>query len=262
MESISSFLESIRLLGQRTGELHISLVSLPQDQDFASVPFTLQEQRYMYQSMYSMIGEVFRTLAKNFKNIPESSQAKAQKMIGLESKIQEFLKVLLKERFLSSRIRCHGDFHLGQVLCTGKDFVFIDFEGEPTRSLSTRRLKQSPLKDVAGMLRSFHYAIRTGLHKFLSRELAPEIAPMAVQWANSWYHWVCAAFLRSYLDATRDIPAIPKEGTPEFEILLNVFILEKSIYELNYELNLRPDWVDVPLDGILEIMDRKIKNGK
>jgi maltose alpha-D-glucosyltransferase / alpha-amylase len=262
-EAISTYLESVRLLGQRTGELHISLISAAKDQDFAPVPFTLQEQRYMYQSMYSTIGEVFRTLIKNFKNIPESSQAKAQKMISLESEIQEFLKALLKQRFSSSRIRCHGDLHLGQVLCAGKDFVFIDFEGEPTRSLSTRRLKQSPLKDVAGMLRSFHYASRTGLHQFLSRaELSPEIAPRAEQWANGWYKGVYAAFLRSYLDTTKDIPVFPKGGTPEFEILLNIFMLDKSIYELNYELNVRPDWVEIPLDGILEIMDRKNKNGK
>jgi maltose alpha-D-glucosyltransferase/alpha-amylase len=238
--------------------LHISLSSVSQDPDFVPVAFTLQEQRYMYQSMYSTIGEVFRTFIKNFKNIPESSQTKAQKMLSLESKIQEFLKVLLKRRFSSARIRCHGDYHLGQVLCTGKDFVFLDFEGEPTRSLSSRRLKQSPLKDVAGMLRSFHYAIRTGLNKFLSRELpSAEISPAAHQWASFWYQWVSATFLKSYLETTKDIPSFAKGGTQEFETLLNIFLLEKAIYELNYELNDRPDWVDIPLDGILEIMERK-----
>ncbi len=256
MESIGTYLESIRLLGQRTAQLHIALATVGQDPDFSPVSFTLQEQRYMYQSIRSTVGEVFRTFIKNFKNIPESSRAKAQKMLSLESNIQDFLKVLIRQRFFSARIRCHGDFHLGQVLCTGKDFVFIDFEGEPTRSLSTRRLKQSPLKDVAGMLRSFHYASRTGLQKFLSREQpVPEIAPLANQWSNFWYHWVCIVFLRSYLDGTKDIPTFTKSGSWEFEVLLNVFILEKAIYELNYELNDRPDWVDIPLDGILDIMD-------
>jgi len=261
MESIGAYLESVRVLGQRTAQLHLALISVAQDPDFAPVAFTLQEQRYLYQSMYSSIGEVFRTFIKNFKNIPENSQAKAQKMLSLESKIQGFLKVLLKQRFLSARIRCHGDFHLGQVLCTGKDFVFIDFEGEPARSLATRRLKQSPLKDVAGMLRSFHYAARTGLHKFIARELSShEISAAADQWSQFWYHWVCTAFLKSYLETTGDIPLFAKKGAAEFEVLLNIFMLEKSIYELNYELNNRPEWVDIPLDGILEIMERKIEN--
>jgi len=251
-QAIGAYLESVRLLGQRTGELHLSLASIGQDADFAPAPFTLQEQRYMYQSMYSMIGEVFRTFIKNFKNIPENAQAKAQQLLSLESKIQEFLKVLLKQRFSSARIRCHGDFHLGQALCRDKDFVFIDFEGEPTRSLSARRLKQSPLKDVAGMLRSFHYAICRGLHKFLSQGQG---LPEASSWAKFWYHWVSVSFLKSYLETTKDFGSFVKAGTPEFETLLNIFMLEKSFYELNYELNNRPLWVDIPLDGILEIME-------
>ncbi len=257
MESIGAYLESVRLLGQRTGELHKALICIDQDPDFAPVPFTLQEQRDMYQSMYSMVGEVFRTFIKNFKNIPEISKPKAQALLGLEPTIQEFLKVLLRRRFSSARIRCHGDFHLGQVLCTGKDFVFIDFEGEPTRSLASRRLKQSPLKDVAGMLRSFDYAIRTGLSKFLSRESSsPEIVPAADQWVKFWYYWVCVIYLKSYLGSTKDVPVFAKKGSAEFEILLIVFVLEKAIYELNYELNDRPQLVGIPLDGILRIMER------
>jgi maltose alpha-D-glucosyltransferase/alpha-amylase len=258
-EALGAYLESIRLLGCRTGELHIALASSDQDQEFAPVPFTPQEQRYLYQSLYSAVGQFFRMFAKNLKNIPEASQAKAQKVIELEGAIREFIKIILEEKLSSARIRCHGDFHLGQVLYTGKDYVFIDFEGEPTRSLSSRRLKQSPLKDVAGMVRSFHYASRMGLQKFLSRELFSheiQIAPAANQWADLWYHWVSAAFLKSYLEKTKDVPQFAKEGR-EFETLLNIFTLEKSIYELSYELNNRPEWIGIPLDGILEVMERK-----
>jgi maltose alpha-D-glucosyltransferase/alpha-amylase len=173
------------------------------------------------------------------------------------------LKVLLTKRFTSTRIRCHGDYHLGQILCTGKDFIFIDFEGEPSRSLSTRRLKQSPLKDVAGMLRSFHYAIRTGLQKFLARELpSPDIAPLANQWAEIWYKLTSEIFLQAYIERTKDIQSFPKPGE-EFNTLLNIFMLEKAIYELNYELNHRPEWVHIPLDGILKIMAQKeVGDGK
>ncbi|MDE2027654.1 MAG: putative maltokinase, partial [Candidatus Omnitrophica bacterium] len=254
MDAMGPYMESIRLLGQRTAELHAALISYGEDQDFAPAPFTFQEQRYMYQSMYSAFGQVFRTLARSLRNIPDKARLKAQQVLTLEAKIQEFLKILLKQKFTSARIRCHGDYHLGQVLYTGKDFVFIDFEGEPTRPLSTRRLKQSPLKDVAGMMRSFHYAARSGVHKFH----APGSETANVDhWARFWYHWVSATFLTSYLKAIKGRPLFAQPGE-ELTILLNIFMLEKSIYELNYELNNRLEWVDIPLDGILDIME---KNG-
>ena len=185
-----------------------------------------------------------------------SSRSKAQKLLGLEAKIREYLKVLLGKRFESSRIRCHGDMHLGQALYTGKDFIFIDFEGEPTRSLSARRLKQSPLKDVAGMLRSFHYASRMGLQKFLARESNNgDITAQANQWAQFWYHWVCVAYLKSYMNTIKGIPLFPKPGN-EFKTLLNIFLLDKSVYELNYELNHRMEWLYIPLEGVLDITEK------
>jgi maltose alpha-D-glucosyltransferase/alpha-amylase len=254
IKDLGAYLEAVRLLGQRTGELHLALSSFDKDPDFTPVTFTWQEQRYMYQSMYSNCGEFFRTFTNHFRNIPESVQPKAKRLMSMESKIQESLKVLLKQRFRSVRIRCHGDYHLGQVLCTGKDFVFIDFEGEPARSLSTRRLKQSPLKDVAGMLCSFHYAIRVGSQQLLAQGHNPADL---ISWTKFWYKSVSSTFLKSYLEATKGNPLFVKEGSQELDTLLNIFVLEKSIYELNYELNNRPAWVDIPLDVILEMLESK-----
>jgi maltose alpha-D-glucosyltransferase/alpha-amylase len=148
------------------------------------------------------------------------------------------------------RIRIHGDYHLGQVLYTGKDFVIIDFEGEPARSLTERRLKRSPLRDVAGMLRSFHYAAHHAIFARLSR---PEDLPAMEQWAAFWQLWVSTGFLQSYLEVAGQGGFLPWEEE-QFQVLLDAFCLEKAMYELGYELNNRPEWVKLPIQGILQLV--------
>jgi maltose alpha-D-glucosyltransferase/alpha-amylase len=151
------------------------------------------------------------------------------------------------------RIRCHGDYHLGQVLYTGRDFIIIDFEGEPARSLGVRRMKGSPLQDVAGMLRSFHYAAFAALLGQVS-SIRPEDYPALVPWAQFWYGWVGSTFLRAYLEVAGHSKVLPTN--PEhLHILLDAYLLEKAFYELTYELNSRPDWVPVPLQGMLQLLE-------
>ncbi len=153
------------------------------------------------------------------------------------------------------RIRCHGDYHLGQVIYTGKDFIIIDFEGEPQRSLSERRVKRSPLRDAAGMLCSFRYAVRAGLLAQLSRGIIkPEMVPAAENWARFWRAWVSAAFLKSYTESIAAVPVFAHSGK-EFDFLLRISMLEKVIGELSYELNNRPDWAGIPLRSILEFTE-------
>ena len=151
------------------------------------------------------------------------------------------------------RIRCHGDYHLGQVLFTGSDFVIIDFEGEPARHLGERRIKHSPLRDVAGMIRSFHYAADVALRGQVSTVLRPEDMPVLKDWAKSWYLWVSAIFLKSYLEYMASIPVLP-QNQEELKVVLDAYLLEKAMYEINYELNNRPDWVVLPLQGILHMV--------
>jgi maltose alpha-D-glucosyltransferase/alpha-amylase len=152
------------------------------------------------------------------------------------------------------RIRCHGDYHLGQVLYTGKDFVVIDFEGEPARPISERRIKRPALQDVAGMLRSFHYASQTVyLEATRSAVLHEEDTEKALQSLRFWYEWVSAAFLRSYLDVAREAAFLPKTKE-ELRVLLEAHLLEKALYEVRYELNNRPNWICVPLRGIHELL--------
>jgi trehalose synthase-fused probable maltokinase len=138
-------------------------------------------------------------------------------------------------------IRHHGDFHLGQVIWTGQDWVIIDFEGEPARSLHERRRKRSPLRDVAGMLRSFSYVAAAG--EILGTRKMPE----------DWESRARAAFLEGYF---RDVdPALLPPGQESTHKLLSVFELEKAVYELNYEINNRPDWVGIPVASILRLLE-------
>jgi maltose alpha-D-glucosyltransferase/alpha-amylase len=140
------------------------------------------------------------------------------------------------------------------VLYTGKDFVIVDFEGEPARPLTERRLKRSPFADVAGMLRSFDYAVHTVLHGAGGIEaIRPQDVPTLVPWARFWQQWVSSAFLRAYLQQVGDAPLIP-HAREELARLLNVLLLEKNVYELGYELNNRPQWVRIPLAGILRTL--------
>jgi maltose alpha-D-glucosyltransferase / alpha-amylase len=147
----------------------------------------------------------------------------------------------------------HGDYHLGQVLRTEEDFIILDFEGEPARSVAERKAKYSPLKDVAGMVRSYSYAAYAALFAFTLH--APDDYPLLEAWADTWQHWVAAAFLSGYRAtigaAGRPASALLPSGD-RFNRLLSAFVLEKATYELAYELNNRPDWVRIPLTGLVK----------
>jgi maltose alpha-D-glucosyltransferase/alpha-amylase len=162
-------------------------------------------------------------------------------------------------RITGMRLRVHGDYHLGQVLHTGKDFLIIDFEGEPARSLSERRLKRTPTRDVAGMLRSFHYAAYAALFKQLELgALNPETVGRIEPWARFWTHWTGVVFLKAYLGSARQGDFLPKTQQ-ELKTLLQANLINKALYELGYELNNRPTWLRIPLQGILQLLETETK---
>jgi maltose alpha-D-glucosyltransferase/alpha-amylase len=146
--------------------------------------------------------------------------------------------------------RIHGDYHLGQVLRTKSDFVILDFEGEPARSLQERSAKQSPLKDVAGMLRSFSYAAFASLNRYTAHR--PQDAGKLESWSRLWEQSITGEFLKAYREVVGQSPIVPSEPAA-FRSLLGAFILDKAFYELVYELNNRPAWVRIPLQGILSL---------
>lgn len=245
------YLEMAHLLGKRTAELHLALSSDTGDRNFAPEPFSILYQRSLYQSMQSLTKRSIDLLKRNIKKIPEEIRAESNEIINLENKLIDRFKALLNKKLSIVKTRIHGDYHLGQVLFTGNDFVIIDFEGEPARTISERRLKRSPLTDVAGMLRSFHYAAYNAVLKHAVR---PEDVHLLESWAELWHQYVCGAFLSSYFLIVGDAPFLPKEAE-DMEILLRVFLLEKSVYELGYELNNRPDWVIIPIKGIRYVLE-------
>jgi maltose alpha-D-glucosyltransferase/alpha-amylase len=218
-------------------------------------PFTPSYLRSLYQSMRNLATQNLRILRKQLKLLPSDVALVANHVLARESEIVSQYRQLLERRMRATRIRIHGDFHLGQVLWTGKDFVFLDFEGEPLVTLSERRIKRSPLMDVAGMLRSFHYAAYAGLYQQVERgSLPPESLSAFEPWALFWNRAVGASYLRAYLQALGDSDILPQPDA-DVRVLLQVYLLNKAFYELGYESNNRPSWVRIPLQGILQLMD-------
>ncbi len=241
------FLDQAALLGQRTGEMHLALASSNTNPDFKPEAFSKLYQRSLFQSLRSQAVRSLQELEKNVVRLPEDVKEIAKDILDARKPIQNQLKRILDRKISALKIRIHGDYHLGQVLFTGKDFVIIDFEGEPLRSPSERRLKYSCFRDVAGMIRSYHYAVYSVLFQYGT--VRPEDFGYLEPWGELWYHYVSGVFLESYLNTVGDSPFIPKERE-EIEILLQVFMLNKALYEINYELNNRPDWLVIPLKGI------------
>jgi maltose alpha-D-glucosyltransferase/alpha-amylase len=243
--------EIAALIGKRTGELHLALASAPYDPDFAPEQFSMLYQRSLYQSMRSMAKTVFESLKKSIRKVSADCRQEAEEILSSENEIIKRFGKILEKKFSAMKTRVHGDYHLGQVLYTGKDFIIIDFEGEPARALSERRLKRSPLVDVAGMTRSFHYAAHGAL--FLNASIRTEDKVILEKWVEPWYRVMSGIFLHSYLETVKKSNIVPSD-TDEFETLFQAFLLEKAVYELGYELNNRPDWLIIPVRGIKYIL--------
>ncbi|MCX7622136.1 MAG: maltose alpha-D-glucosyltransferase, partial [Thermomicrobium sp.] len=251
-ELVDTYVEAVHLLGQRTAQLHRALASVADDPAFAPEPFSMLYQRSLYQGMRSHLLQTLAQLRSQLDRLPEPVRRDAEVVLERERDIVQIYQRLLHGLLPAQRIRCHGDYHLGQVLYTGRDFVIIDFEGEPARPLSERRLKRSPLLDVAGMLRSFHYAASTTLFEQRDRGLLSDVA-RAEGWLRFWYGWVSAVFLQGYLGELAGTSLVP--GDPaQLAVLLEAYLMDKAVYEIRYELGHRPDWLAIPLRGAFELL--------
>ncbi|MDQ3448537.1 MAG: putative maltokinase, partial [Chloroflexota bacterium] len=252
--AVGGYFEVARLVGQRTAEMHLALAAVTDDPAFVPEPFTPLYRRSIYQGMRTQATETLSLLRSRRASLPEALQATIDQALRAEGAIQERFRALLDGRLDAMRIRIHGDYHAGQVLWTGRDVVIIDFEGEPGRPLSERRHKRSPLRDVAGMLRSFQYASFGSLMGTPAGALVrPEDVPTLEPWARSWSTWVSAAFLGAYLGAMQAGDLLPVDPD-QLATLLDALLLHKALYEISYELNSRPEWVVIPLRGVLELL--------
>lgn len=240
-----------RLLAQRTAEMHLALAFDGGNKDFTAESFTLLYQRSVHHALREQMTRNFRLLRKRLPKLEEEIRELAEEALGLEGEINKVYRGLNRRKLDAQRIRIHGDFHLGQVLFTGRDFIIIDFEGEPARRLGERRLKRNPLRDVAGMLRSYHYAAYHALLQ--SRSIRTEDSAFLAGFADLWYAYSAQQFMTSYEETLGEAPFLPRQREDR-SLLLRSFTLGKAIYEIGYELNNRPDWVKIPLRGILRLM--------
>lgn len=250
----SKQMQLIGLLGKRTAELHLALSSASADPAFAPERFTTEVREEMDRSFHDLAVQNFETLRAKQEELPAPVAETAKQVLKLEDEALLMLHSILERDIAAIRIRIHGDYHLGQVLFTGSDYFIIDFEGEPARPLGERRKKRSPLQDVAGMLRSFHYAARTASNLAKEREKdSPKSDTSVDSLASRWCDMASREFLRSYRSTAGDAKFLPSSDA-DFQALLRVYLLEKAIYELGYELNNRPAWLQIPLEGVRDIV--------
>lgn len=256
-EVLGSYAVSAEIIGERTAEMHAALAAETEDPAFAPEEFTGHYLRGLFQGMRNQTATGLAALRKAKKHLEEPVASAARTLLDSRQDILDQMKEITRASLSGMRIRCHGDYHLGQVLNTGPDFIIIDFEGEPARSIGARKLKQNPLRDVAGMLRSFDYAAQASvLHLVATGSLQEdsEAEELARNAARMWALYARAAFLRGYLRVAHEEPFLPGEWE-ERAVLLRAFVLEKAMYELEYELNNRPDWVAIPIAGILDLLE-------
>jgi maltose alpha-D-glucosyltransferase/alpha-amylase len=250
---IGAYLTTAATLGRRTAEMHLALASDTSDPTFAPEPFTAEDFGRLTADITAQATRALRAIETGMDRLPADVAARVGELLNSrDTLLERFRSTPAPADIDASRIRVHGDYHLGQVLWAEGDFYILDFEGEPARPFSERRRKESPLKDVAGMLRSFSYAAYAGL--FAHTSLRPADLGRLEPWARIWQTWTMGAFFRAYLTAAKGaqfLPAAPHQR----RTLLQLFTLDKALYELNYELNNRPDWVRIPLWGVLELLD-------
>lgn len=248
-------IELTQLLGTRTGEMHLALSSSSTNNNFKPEEFSLHYQRSLYAAWQSVIRETFQNLARNIPSLPNEIREEAQEVLAMKDEVQNELKKIYQKKIDVVKIRIHGDYHLGQILFTGKDYVITDFEGNPARSYSERGLKRSPLRDVASMIRSFHYVAYGGL--FLNNQIRKEDVQKLIPFTEQWHHTMSRLFFHAYLETVKDSPFIPKVRE-DMEILIRVFIIERALHELNHELNNRPEWAIVPIRGLKSVMKKGV----
>jgi maltose alpha-D-glucosyltransferase/alpha-amylase len=248
-EAIGAYLDLAALLGLRTAEMHIALASHSEDPSFAPEPYSALDRRSKYQSMRNLVGRTLRLLRNSLGRLTPEAAALAQRLLDGHETLLKVFEPFLHRRWSGLRIRTHGDLHLDQVLYTGKDFVIIDFEGPPAETIAERRRKHECLRDVAAMIRSFHYAAFTALLE--TTVIRPEDRAIAEPWADAWYRWVSSAYLRAYLDATAGMPFV---ATPEDQpLILDTHLIRKALHELHDELDHGAQTAAIPLSSLVEL---------
>jgi maltose alpha-D-glucosyltransferase/alpha-amylase len=256
-ELLASYLDTAERLGRDTAAMHRALAG-GTGPALAPEPFGKLYQRSVYQGMRTRVGLVFRELHRRLPGLPDAARDLGRTLMAAEGELTRRCRAVLRPEVTGQRIRVHGNYHLGEFLYTGSGFVVIDFEGDPERPLSERRIKRSALRDAADMVRSFHYAALTPLYgpeeapgKF-SGVIRVEDRREILGWARFWASWVTARFVRAYFAGMSGTGLLPADPTVCRE-LLELFVLEKAVAELGTELEHRPARAAIPMLGLLDL---------
>jgi maltose alpha-D-glucosyltransferase/alpha-amylase len=242
--------EQARLMGIRTGEMHLALASQG-DKDFKPEEFSLHYQRSLFSAMVSLVREVLQSLKRNIARLPANIQPEAEELLQRRDAVLNVLKKIYAQKLDVQKIRIHGNYTLDQVLLTGKDIAIQGFGGDPMRPYSERRLKRSPLHDVATMLRSFHNAAYEGF--FLNNHILKENLSKYIPFAQVWAHYMGSFFMKAWLDTVAGSHFVPKDKA-ELRMMLQTFLLEKALLDLNQSLNNGSASIVVPMRTIKSII--------
>jgi trehalose synthase-fused probable maltokinase len=249
-DTMGSYRAAIELLGKRTADLHRTMAGLETD-GFGVHAYAREDLERLVRDLKGHAARALDIARDRRATLLPEAAAKLDHLLTRSDTINDAIERVLTARDLGKRIRTHSDFHLGQVLEVEGDVFFIDFEGEPARPIAERRVPQSPLRDVAGMIRSLGYAANAGLKTHL--ETHPDTADILRPWINGWELHAAAIYIAAYLKGIADTGLLPT-GTDR-DLLLRALLLDKAFYELSYELNNRPDWADIPLNGLLRLLE-------
>jgi maltose alpha-D-glucosyltransferase/alpha-amylase len=250
---LDTYIVSARQLGELTAAMHLALAGGSNNTNFTPEPFTPHAQRALFQSMRNLTRQNFQLLSRQLKRLPAGLQSLAQQVLQLEPEITRRFRSIYERPMDCDRIRIHGDFHLEQVLYTGKEFLIIDFEGDPSMAVSERRLKRSPLIDVAGMIGSFQYAAYAALLKQVERgTLQSAQSQPAFLWTRCWAQWVGMIYLQAYRHAVSGARFLPPNEA-DIQVFIDAFLLRKAVEEIGHELRERPEWLKIPLQEILDL---------
>ena len=244
--------EQARLLGVRVGEMHLALASDAVNVNFSPEPFSLHYQRSLFSGMQTLVRESYQSHQRNINQLAPDVQKNVEQLFARKEEVLNVLRRIYTKKLDSTKIRIHGDLQLEKILLTGRDIAIQDFGGDPNRSYSERRLKRSPLRDVASMIRSFYYTAYEGfLH---NSQVSAEETARLLPYADFWAYHHSRFFMKAYLDTVQNSPIIPTDPV-ERQMMLDTFLLEKSISDLSYELTYRPELVRVPVQLIKSVMD-------
>ena len=245
--------ERIHQLGEFTAELHDALSQHSSDKDFDKEESSLHYQRSLFSGLQTLTRTSLEKLQAKLGELPEETKKEAQEIISMKQDILNCFRDIYDHKIPVMKIRTHGDYHLKQILWTGKEYIMNSFEGDPSKSFSERRIRRSAMRDLAAMIRSFHYAAYSNI-------LSPEYDQQRKEgnledWAEIWHYYISRQYLEGYFQKAGNKDYMPGKQE-DFRILMHTFLLEKALTELNYEIENRQEWILIPIRGIKAILNQ------